>query len=65
MGLTQAEEGFRALKTDLGLRPNYHQKEDRVDSPTGWSSRFSVFFRSVPDTLKRELQRIPYFSVNQ
>jgi transposase len=31
MGLTQAEEGFRALKTDLGLRPNYHQKEDRVD----------------------------------
>jgi transposase len=31
MGLTQAEEGFRALKTDLGLRPNFHQKEDRVD----------------------------------
>ena len=31
MGLTQAEEGFRALKTDLGLRPNFHQNEDRVD----------------------------------
>jgi transposase len=31
MSLTQAEEGFRALKTDLGLRPNYHQKEHRVD----------------------------------
>jgi transposase len=31
IGLTQAEEGFRALKTDLGLRPNFHQKEDRVD----------------------------------
>jgi hypothetical protein len=31
MSLTQAEEGFRALKTDLGLRPNYHHKEHRVD----------------------------------
>jgi len=31
IGLTQAEEGFRALKTDLGLRPNFHQKQDRVD----------------------------------
>jgi transposase len=31
MGLTQAEEGFRALKTDLGLRPNFHHREDRVD----------------------------------
>ena len=31
ISLTQAEEGFRALKTDLGLRPNYHQKEERVD----------------------------------
>lgn len=31
ISLTQAEEGFRALKTDLGLRPNYHQKEHRVD----------------------------------
>lgn len=31
MSLTQAEEGFRAMKTDLGLRPNYHHKEHRVD----------------------------------
>jgi len=31
ISLTQAEEGFRALKTDLGLRPNFHQLEDRVD----------------------------------
>ena len=29
--LTQAEEGFKALKTDLGLRPNPHHKEERVD----------------------------------
>ena len=31
ISLTQAEEGFRALKTDLGLRPNFHQIEGRVD----------------------------------
>ena len=32
ISLTQAEEGFKALKTDLGLRPNPHRKEDRVDA---------------------------------
>lgn len=29
--LTRAEDGFQALKRDLGLRPNRHHKEDRVD----------------------------------
>lgn len=32
MKLTQAEEGFKMLKSDLGLRPNPHQKEDRVEA---------------------------------
>lgn len=32
ISLTQAEDGFKALKTDLGLRPNPHQKEERVDA---------------------------------
>ena len=31
MMLTRVEKAFRDLKTDLGLRPNYHQLEDRVD----------------------------------
>ncbi len=31
ISLTHAENGFKALKTDLGLRPNPHHKEDRVD----------------------------------
>jgi len=31
MTLLKAEEGFQMLKGSLGLRPNYHQKEDRVD----------------------------------
>lgn len=30
--LTHAEDGFKALKTDLGLRPNPHHKEERVDA---------------------------------
>ncbi len=29
-GLTQAEDGFRCLKTDLGLRPVHHQTSERV-----------------------------------
>lgn len=29
--LTRAEEGFRSLKSSLGLRPIHHQKEGRVD----------------------------------
>jgi transposase len=32
ISLTQAEEGFKALKTNLGLRPNPHHKEERVDA---------------------------------
>jgi len=32
ISLTQAEEGFKALKTDLGLRPNPHRTEERVDA---------------------------------
>jgi len=32
MTLCRAENGFRMLKGDLGLRPNYHQLEERVDA---------------------------------
>jgi len=31
IGLTYAEDGFRELKTNLGLRPNHHRTEWRVD----------------------------------
>jgi len=31
MTLLKAENGFRLLKGSLGMRPNYHQLEDRVD----------------------------------
>jgi len=32
MTLLKAEAGFRMLKSSLGLRPNYHQLEGRVDA---------------------------------
>ena len=32
IGLTEAEAAFRELKSPLGLRPIYHQKEGRVDT---------------------------------
>ncbi len=32
IGLTEAEAAFRELKSPLGLRPIYHQKESRVDA---------------------------------
>lgn len=30
--LTQIEAAFRSLKSELGIRPIYHQKEDRIDA---------------------------------
>ena len=30
--LTKVEDGFRALKSDLGMRPIFHRKEERIDS---------------------------------
>ena len=30
--LTEVEESFRITKTDLGIRPIYHQKQDRVNA---------------------------------
>ncbi len=32
MTLTRAQDGFKALKSDLGLRPNRHHIEPRVDA---------------------------------
>ena len=32
MTLSKAENGFRALKSECGLRPNHHQLEHRVDA---------------------------------
>ena len=36
--LTQVETAFKALKSELGLRPIYHQLENRVEAPSWWPS---------------------------
>ena len=30
--LTTVEDAFRSLKSELGLRPNFHQKDDRIEA---------------------------------
>jgi len=35
--LTELEAVFRSLKSELGLRPNYHRKEERIE---GWCMSF-------------------------
>ncbi len=44
MTLLEAEAGFRMLKSSLGLRPNFHQKEDRVD---GHRTRLSIYLYAI------------------
>jgi hypothetical protein len=45
--LTQLESVFRSLKTDLGLRPVYHQIERRIEGqPTSQCQVFTVWHLS-------------------
>jgi len=30
--LVRVEESFRSIKSELGLRPNFHQKERRIEA---------------------------------
>ncbi|WP_367172140.1 hypothetical protein [Desulfurella sp.] len=30
--LTRVEESFRSLKSELGLRPNFHQRQKRIET---------------------------------
>jgi len=53
MTLTKAESGFRALKSDCGLRPDFHQLEHRVDAH---------IFISI---LAYQLQRFILYSLEQ
>ena len=51
--LTRVETAFRALKSSLGRRPNFHQKEDRVDA-----HRFiSVLAYHLLTTIEHRLRR--------
>ena len=53
MSLTYAEDGFRALKRDLGLRPNLHRVERRVDGHIFISILAYHLLHHIPYTLER------------
>jgi transposase len=51
--LTRIENAFRDLKSYLGLRPNYHQKEQRVDGHIFISILAYHLLRSIEHTLRQ------------
>jgi transposase len=54
ISLAQAEDGFKALKTDLGLRPNRHQTEERVDAHVFLCVLAYHLLRNILWTLEQE-----------
>jgi len=52
--LGRAESGFRALKGDLGLRPNYHRVEERVDAHVFITVLAYQLHRFIEHSLERE-----------
>jgi len=52
MVLLQAEEGFACLKGSLGLRPNFHQLEHRVEAHIFISVLAYHFLTWVHETLR-------------
>jgi len=52
--LTNVEKAFRDLKTNLGLRPNYHQLESRVDGHIFISILAYHLMHSIEYTLKQQ-----------
>lgn len=52
--LTRIENAFRDLKTYLGLRPNYHQKEQRVDGHIFISILAYHLLHSIEHTLRQK-----------
>src|SRR6202167_6011727 len=55
MQLTEAEASFRALKSELSIRPLFHQKEERVKAPV----LVAFLGYALWVTLKHLLQRRP------
>jgi transposase len=53
MSLLKAESGFRMLKSSLGLRPNHHQLEDRVDGHIF----ISILAYHLLNSIRKKLER--------
>ena len=65
MSLTYAEDGFRALKSDLGLRPNHHRIERRVDGHIFISILAYHLLHHILYTLRLKGDRRCWFTLRQ
>jgi len=54
ISLTHAEDGFKALKSDLGLRPNRHHTEERVDAHVFICVLAYHLLRNIEHTLEQK-----------
>jgi len=54
MMLTRVESAFRDLKSHLGLRPNFHQKKERVDGHIFITILAYHLLHSIEYTLRRK-----------
>ena len=63
--LSKAEDGFRALKSHLGLRPNRHQSEDRADAHVFITVLAYHLLRFISETLARAGDRRDWSTLRQ
>ncbi len=63
--LTRIEHAFRHLKTDLGLRPNYHHLEHRVDGHVFISILAYQLLQSIEYTLRQKDCNLSWSSVRR
>jgi transposase len=64
MQLTEAEASFRALKSELSIRPVFHQKEPRVKAHVMVAFLGYALWVTLKHTLKRRLALMPQSSAS-
>jgi len=63
--LTKVEHAFRHLKTDLGLRPNYHHLDERVDGHVFISILAYQLLQTIEYTLRQRNCALSWTSVKR
>ena len=65
MMLTQVEDAFRKLKSNLGLRPNRHHKEKRVDGHINITILAYHLLHAIEFTLQNKAINTTWPSINR
>ena len=65
MQLTKVESAFRAMKSELGTRPIYHQKDERIKAHLFISVLAYTVMQSVIFDLKKRDYNISWSRLNQ